>query len=477
MMKGAKKAIVRAPHRLVGNKSLEDRVIIEWTKDFNMAEIALDLIMSEAKNFISAWKDNWNSQADMVKLLYELYCPIAEDNVYKAVQETPASSTSLVNQFRTMIEEMNEETTPVIQSLEVTFIGQCKQAKTCVDGVQKSLKKREHKKIDFDRHSNTVDKMFKKMNMTEKEQASLNKMEAELDLAMETFHKQDEKVKRFVPRVLNSMSEFLNPLTSILYLSELKILQIMKTHLYSFAQAQGLAYSGVEPPAYVEVVEDWESRFLTIQPQAEEAIQTIRNGKTIKAPMNRPSKTTSQKAKNMLGKSYEQTSGLANKAYQRAKHPTVSQIQFSSPSQGMFRSEADIMISAATTSAAVSSITTRSSSSSKGLTSPITSPTPGIPDDIMKSRVRAWSSSSARALSPVSMRSSQTSYSIPAKSENDEYAVALWTFSGDEPGDVAFRVGDRIRVLDHGDETDDKWWFGETEDGRLGLFPFNYVKI
>ena len=56
-----------------------------------------------------------------------------------------------------------------------------------------------------------------------------------------------------------------------------------------------------------------------------------------------------------------------------------------------------------------------------------------------------------------------------------EYATAVYTFVGDRPGDVAFKVGDKIRVIDHGDDTDDMWWFGETTDGRLGLFPANYV--
>lgn len=466
MIRGAKKAIVRAPHRLIGNKSLEDRVIIEWTKDFNMAEVALELLMTEAKNFIAAWKENWGCQTDLVKLLSELYSPIAEDNVYKAVQEIPASSTRLVSQFRVTVDKMVQECQPVIAALEVTFVGRCKQAKACVDGVQKALKKREHKKIDFDRHSNTVDKMFKKPNLSDKEQLSLNKMEAELDDAIEEFHFQDEKVKKFVPRVLNSLSEFLNPLTSLLYLSELKVFQIMKTHLYSFAQAQGLTTSHSALPEYIAVVEEWEERFLTIQPQAEEGIKTIHDGTTVKAPMNKPTKSTRDKAKSLLDKSVDQTTGLAHKAYQRAKHPTVSRIQFSSPSLGMFRSEADILSSP-----------TDSFSSNKNLGSPITSPPHlELPDDHTRSRVRAWSSSSARALSPSSFQSS-SSFVIPPKSDKDEYATALYTFAGDEPGDVAFRIGDKIRVLDHGDETDDQWWFGETLDGRLGLFPCNYVKL
>lgn len=60
--------------------------------------------------------------------------------------------------------------------------------------------------------------------------------------------------------------------------------------------------------------------------------------------------------------------------------------------------------------------------------------------------------------------------------ENDK-AVALFTFKGEEPGDVAFRAGEEIDVLDHGDQTDQNWWFGRTFDGRVGLFPRSYVNV
>lgn len=54
-------------------------------------------------------------------------------------------------------------------------------------------------------------------------------------------------------------------------------------------------------------------------------------------------------------------------------------------------------------------------------------------------------------------------------------AIALYTFSGEESGDLSFRKGDVIHVTAKSDSQDD-WWTGEL-DGRTGIFPANYVEL
>lgn len=84
-----------------------------------------------------------------------------------------------------------------------------------------------------------------------------------------------------------------------------------------------------------------------------------------------------------------------------------------------------------------------------------------------------YPSNGASSLQPSDGFSKPQRYLAP----ENEKAVALYTFGGEAAGDVAFRVGEEISVLDHGDETDDQWWFGKTKDGRVGLFPQSYVRV
>lgn len=55
------------------------------------------------------------------------------------------------------------------------------------------------------------------------------------------------------------------------------------------------------------------------------------------------------------------------------------------------------------------------------------------------------------------------------KKESVQYR-ALYSFSGEQPGDLAFKKGDIIEVT----KQDSSWWDGEC-NGKSGAFPCNYV--
>ncbi|KAH8433251.1 uncharacterized protein LDX57_010886 [Aspergillus melleus] len=61
-----------------------------------------------------------------------------------------------------------------------------------------------------------------------------------------------------------------------------------------------------------------------------------------------------------------------------------------------------------------------------------------------------------------------------AASNQAMYVTALYDFGGQSAGDLAFQEGDRIRVIEKTDSTDD-WWEGELR-GVKGSFPANYVE-
>ncbi|CAB4254535.1 Lsb3p [Maudiozyma barnettii] len=60
-------------------------------------------------------------------------------------------------------------------------------------------------------------------------------------------------------------------------------------------------------------------------------------------------------------------------------------------------------------------------------------------------------------------------------SEKTPKAVALYSFKGEESGDLAFRKGDVITILKKSDSQDD-WWTGRV-NGSEGIFPANYVEL
>lgn len=62
-----------------------------------------------------------------------------------------------------------------------------------------------------------------------------------------------------------------------------------------------------------------------------------------------------------------------------------------------------------------------------------------------------------------------------APKTNSNQAIALYTFKGEQPGDLPFKKGDVIDILKKSDTTDD-WWTGII-NGSTGIFPANYVEL
>ncbi|RKP07656.1 Peroxin 13, N-terminal region-domain-containing protein, partial [Thamnocephalis sphaerospora] len=60
-----------------------------------------------------------------------------------------------------------------------------------------------------------------------------------------------------------------------------------------------------------------------------------------------------------------------------------------------------------------------------------------------------------------------------------EFARALYDFQGDHAAELSLRQGDLIAILSRHDAQGQpsQWWRGRMRDGRIGLFPANYVEI
>jgi amphiphysin len=59
--------------------------------------------------------------------------------------------------------------------------------------------------------------------------------------------------------------------------------------------------------------------------------------------------------------------------------------------------------------------------------------------------------------------------------QKEIWVTALYSFDGQEAGDLSFREGDRIKVVKKTASTDD-WWDGELR-GHRGRFPANYCEM
>ncbi|XP_025062994.1 SH3 domain-containing YSC84-like protein 1 isoform X5 [Alligator sinensis] len=76
---------------------------------------------------------------------------------------------------------------------------------------------------------------------------------------------------------------------------------------------------------------------------------------------------------------------------------------------------------------------------------------------------------------PQSHRPSLNTASTGNSWSNPIEVTALYSFEGQQPGDLKFKAGDKILVITKTDSQFD-WWEG-TIEGQTGIFPANYVTL
>ncbi|KAK6465278.1 hypothetical protein DFJ63DRAFT_321609 [Scheffersomyces coipomensis] len=70
---------------------------------------------------------------------------------------------------------------------------------------------------------------------------------------------------------------------------------------------------------------------------------------------------------------------------------------------------------------------------------------------------------------------SKPSYGGRDSKPNTNQAIALYTFKGEQNGDLPFKKGDVIDIIKKSETVDD-WWTGRN-NGVTGIFPANYVEL
>ena len=327
-------------------------------------------------------------------------------------------------------------------------------AKDSLSIMKKTIKKREDRKLDYERYQNRVDSGLKKTKRSERDNTNLAKAQSDLERATELYEAADENLRNCLPRLLTVTFSLLPHLLSAQIQIQNALLAHYYTMLHTYCTEEG--FPSPSPPMD-EVIRLWDDAFKPVQQEAE-AIGIVASGKTVRTPMG-------------------MTNGTHSNGYRRPSHASFNRIPSVSPARALPPSPGyeSNKPSPSPSSALLSPDPVLSAS-------PTTTPgmhsfSPAAPHTDYFSRDRQQSSSSIQTTSSLSVAAKKKPPPPPPRkpSETATYVTALYDFGGQGDGDLAFREGDRIRVLKKTQSTDD-WWMGELR-GVRGAFPANYVQL
>ncbi|PYI08023.1 hypothetical protein BO78DRAFT_365407 [Aspergillus sclerotiicarbonarius CBS 121057] len=481
-------------------RSADDSQVAILLKDFEEA----DKILGKIVDSTSAWRDAWSSllthQNRMLGEFEGLYAPILGASDSSAPQNgipTPQATLARTNKLREHYEDLRKELLGELAAIDERMIRPASQAREYLSTVKKTIRKRDDRKLDYERYHGRVDNYSKKTKRSERDNAALVKAESDLAKATEDYEAADEHLRQCLPPLIAAAFSLLPRLLA----TQIEIQNAMLAHYYTVVHnyCQEARFPS-PPPPMEQVVQEWERLCLPVQ-QEVEAFGCIVNGRTVKLSQVPDDQRNGPRisSRPVDGTSYRRPSGGHTPPIQQRPISPLHKLPPPKPAYDRKPSPVyetkprltDMASSPTSSNLTVPSnyFSPQTSASSPGGESYVSAtenfhpPSPGISTAAARTDYFSRNqhpSSVTRATSPgvsalvAGKRKPPPPPPPRANSSTTLYVTALYDFGGQSAGDLAFREGDRIRVLKKTDSTDD-WWEGELR-GVKGSFPANYVE-
>jgi len=230
----------------------------------------------------------------------------------------------------------------------------------------------------------------------------------------------DERLKAMIP-----------PILDIMYSIQTDLYQHLYASVHEYATSHGLTNTD-------DVVEEWVARYDPIRIKGETDIKVLREGKTARTPIGEPPSKPG-----LFGRKSSSTVPTRPTSSKPGTNPPPPQTE-RKPSYTIQPPTPPVTVSSSVSNghAVYGNSRTTSSSSLSGDAAKKKPPPPPPPK--------------------------------PSISPKPDFVIAKYDFGGESAGDLAFRVGDRIKVIKKTESLED-WWEGELH-GQRGMFPRNYCE-
>lgn len=379
--------------------------------------------------YFDAINNMLKTQIGFSQAIAEIYKPISgvmSDPETMKIEGNP-EGIKACEQYQQVVEELQASLAPELEMIETRIIRPAEELMEIIRLIRKTTTKRDHKQLDYDRHRATLKKLQEKKDKTLKDEKALYAAENNMELATQEYNTYNDLLKTELPRLFELEREFIRPLFQSFYYMQLNVFYTLHERMQS-----------LNIP-YFDLSNDIEAAFQkkrgNVQERAEEL--TIVHFKT-----------TGQKA-SRIGTKFNKYGKKEGEVTKLAPEPGAK--------PGIRRRT---MESADTPPPTYQAAVT--SSDNKLLT-------PGQLN-IGRSNSTGATFSTAGKPKPPPPKPKPKSLTVQA-----EKATAMYDFEPQVEGDLGFKAGDVIEIVQR-TSNENEWWTGKLR-GVTGQFPGNYVKL
>ncbi|KAL0937862.1 sh3 domain signaling protein [Colletotrichum truncatum] len=448
--------------------------------DYEDADKLLGQIIESTRHLRDSWVAVGTTQLAMVKEYEGLYDPIvgASEGHGRPSLATPQQQLDRTFKLREAYSGLRDELIEEVSAIDTQVIRPATEARDYLQPIRKTIKKRENKRLEFEKAQDRLKKLQKKMGRTQKEEAQLSKAEHDLACASEEFQVADTHLREALPPIIDATFTLIPNLLASHVCIQNRLLGLYYTVLHNYCEECEFPSP---PPPMEHVISTWSSLFRPAQKEAE-AISCIAHGRAWRQATRSGDDSQARKpsiASMPPSNPFSRTSSYTSSEGER-NTPTPRVVRIPS-STSMNRPSATSEASRRPNSETIS---TSASRVQLGLPTDFTTATALGPQGL--SRVSpTYSASNSEHFGHqsgmltdgniIAAKKKPPPPPPPAKrcQVSDEFVIAQYDFAGGN-GDLSFREGDKIKIIKK-TQTDQDWWVGELE-GTKGNFPANYCK-
>lgn len=449
-----------------------------------------------------AWRESWISiltvQHRFVCEYDLLYGPIVgagEDYTGYIPVETSQELIARTNRLKVEYEDLKRDLTDELSEVQSRMIDPAQQARDNLTIARKVIKKRDDKKLDFDTYQSRVDSGMKKSKLSDRDRAALTKAQSDLQIASEAYNAADNGLRNYLPPLLSAIWSLQPHFLAAQIRIQNNLLGHYYTMIHSYCTEEG--FPSPSPPMD-EVIRAFEAAWKPKQKDME-AMPMIASGKAIRKSFSADDALNHKPATNGHRRPSQPTAyGSRVPSVSPGRPPIPPSPQFDTKTHPVPRLSHSPSSASLLSPTPTETVITSPSPSTSTYQTPAASYAPAGPNTDYFSRDRqpskSYSTTSSHSLTTVTpgattpggtaanaaLASIMTKKKPPPPppripSHHFQFVTALYDFNGQSDGDLAFKEGDKIKVVKKTESTDD-WWQGELR-GIKGMFPANYVQV
>jgi len=126
-------------------------------------------------------------------------------------------------QYQQVVEELKASLAPELEMIETRIIRPVDELMEVIKLIRKTATKRDHKQLDYDRHRATFKKLQEKKEKTLKDEKAFYAAENSVELATQEFNTYNDLLKTELPRLFELEREFIRPLFRSFYYMQLNV--------------------------------------------------------------------------------------------------------------------------------------------------------------------------------------------------------------------------------------------------------------